>query len=226
MRTPTAHVSAALALALAGVALCLAGCPSETDPPTDAGADSGGGCKLPYVGDKDADIELELVVLDADYVAHPFKAGGDASILVPPQGGRVIFAGVRAKNLNPCAVRLAGAVRDPATDQVRIDTRTTNLDVPGDGWAQSDESDIATFSNVPVCSNNWASTDIFDQTFTLVVSLKDRDGKEAKAELDVVPRCDEKKITLDSGQMIDVQKDCLCICKQGYVTGEACDTAP
>lgn len=218
---------AAVALTLAGATLSLTGCPTDPpDPPSDGGAD-GGSCKRPYAGDRDAEMELELLVLDADYVAHAFKAGGSASILVPPQGGRVIFAGVRATNLDPCAVRLAGALRDPATDQVRIDTRTQNLDVTDDGWAQSDETDIATFSNIPVCSNNWASTDVFDQTFTLVVSVRDRDGKEAKIEVDVVPRCDEKKIlTLDSGKQIDVQKECLCICKEGYVTGEACDTTP
>lgn len=215
------------ALTFAGLTLCLGGCPNDPpEPPGDAGSDAQG-CQLDYVGDEKADIELEVITLDPEYSASPLAVGGSTSILIPPQGGRVIFAGVRAKNLDPCGVRLAGAVRDPASNQVRIDTRTLNLDVADDGWAQSDETDISTFSNIPVCSNNWAETDIFDQTFTLVVSVRDRSGKEAKAEIAMVPRCDEKKIVeLDSGKKIDIQKECLCTCKLGYVTGEACDTSP
>ena len=210
-------------LSFAGLALSLTGCPEEsTEPPADGGSDASTVCKIPYSGDENADIELSIVTLDPAYKAQPLASGGDASILVPPQGGRVIFVGVRAKNLDPCAVKLAGAVRDPATMATRLDTRTINMDVGADGWATSDETDISTFSNVPVCSNTWASTDVFDQTFTLIVSVTDRTGKKATATLDVVPRCDETK--MENGQ--DVQKDCLCICKQGYVTGEPCGAAP
>ena len=205
-----------LAIPLA-LSLALAGCDSG-DGTSSGGGNGGDSCQLEYVGDKDAPIELEVMTLDPDYVAQPFASGGDASILFPPQGGRVIFVGVRAKNLDPCAVRLAGALRDPATMQVRIDTRTVNLDPTEDGWGTSDAGDISTFSNIPVCPNNWASTDVFDQTFTLVLSVRDRNGKEAKTELDLVPRCDE--VSTVDGQ--NLQKECLCICKQGYVTGEMC----
>lgn len=206
----------ALAAPLA-LSIALAGCDSG-DGTSSGGGNGGDSCQLDYVGDKDAPIELEVVTLDPDYVAQPFASGGDASILFPPQGGRVIFVGVRAKNLDPCAVRLAGALRDPETMQVRIDTRTVNLDPTEDGWGASDAGDISTFSNIPVCPNNWASTDVFDQTFTLVLSVRDRNGKEAKTELDLVPRCDE--VSTVDGQ--NLQKECLCICKQGYVTGEMC----
>ncbi len=203
--------------AFAGLAFSLTGCPNETtEPPTDGGPDSPLGCKLAYVGDENADMVLEVVTLDPDYKAQPFADGGDASILMPPQGGRVIFVGVRAKNLDPCAVKLAGAVRDPANMNTRLDTRTINLDLAADGWGESDETDISSFSNVPVCSNTWASTDVFDQTFKLIVSVTDRKGKKGSATLDVVPRCDEEGQTAE----------CLCICKLGYVTGQSCAPAP
>ncbi len=133
----------------------------------------------------------------------------------------MIFIGVRAKNLDPCAVKLSGAVRDPMTMETRLDTRTINLEPTDDGWGASDETDISTFSNVPVCSNNWASTDVYDQTFKAIVSVTDRSGKKGTATLDVVPRCDEVKMV--DGQ--DIQKDCLCICKLGYVTGQPCGSA-
>lgn len=212
-------IGAAL-FASASVALFLSGCPNDPNPPADGGSDASS-CGFEYVGDKDADIELEIVTLDPDYKAQPLASGGDASILVPPQGGRVIFIGVRAKNLDPCAVKLSGAVRDPATMETRLDTRTINLEPTDDGWGASDETDISTFSNVPVCSNNWASTDVYDQTFKAIVSVTDRSGKKGTATLDVVPRCDEVKMV--DGQ--DIQKDCLCICKLGYVTGQACSSA-
>ncbi|MEZ4298490.1 MAG: hypothetical protein R3B70_26295 [Polyangiaceae bacterium] len=201
-----------------GVAVTLPGCPEETtEPPADGGSE-GGACKLEYVGNTDAAIELEVVALDPDYVAQPFVEGGDLSILYPPQGGRVVFVGVRAKNLDPCAVRLTGVLRDPASMQVRVDTRTVNLDPTADGWGESDAGDISTFSNIPVCPNSWAETDVFDQTFTMEVHVKDRTGKEADAIFNAVPRCNEAKVV----DGLDLQKDCLCICKQGYITGEMC----
>lgn len=209
-------------LASAAAAVLLTGCPNDpVDPPEDAGSDASS-CGFDYVGDPDADVELEIVTLDPEYKAHPLANGGDASILVPPQGGRVIFVGVRAKNLDPCAVKVSGAVRDPATMATRLDQRTINLEPTADGWAASDETDISTFSNVPVCSNSWASTDVYDQTFKVIVSVKDRSGKSGTATLDLVPRCDEVKVV--DGQ--DIQKDCLCICKLGYVTGQSCDPPP
>lgn len=214
------YISPPLA-ALAGLLGTLGGCDSNDGTSAGGAAGAGGGdsCKLEYIGDKDAPIELQVVTLDPTYTAQPFEAGGDASILFPPQGGRVIFAGVRARNLDPCAVRLSGAVRDPASSQVRLDTRTVNLDPASDGFGESDPGDISTFSNVPVCPNSWATTDIFDQTFTLVINVRDRNDKEQMIELDVVPRCDETGT--EGGQ--DLQKECLCICKQGYVTGEMCN---
>lgn len=217
--------TSAAALLLAAFTLCLAGCPNGPPaPPSDAGVDGDAApaCKLEYIGDKEADIELEVITLDPKYKAQPFVEGGDASILIPPQGGRVIFIGVRAKNLDPCGVLLKGAVRDLSTMQLRLDTRNVNLDLTDDGWGESDETDISTFSNIPVCSNSWASSDIYDQTFQLIVSVKDKGGKKLEKTFNVVPRCDEM-IILDG---IDIHKECLCTCKLGYTTDVMCDVKP
>jgi hypothetical protein len=208
--------------AILALPIAVAGCDSS-----DGSAGSGGSggaelCQLEYIGDKDAPIEMELVTLDPDYTAQPLASGGDVSILFPPNGSPLVFVGVRVKNLDPCAVRLGGAIRDPATSEVRLDTRTVNLHPTEDGWGTSDPSDISTFSNIPVCPNSWASTDVFDQTFWLDLDVRDRDGKEAQTDpmvlLEVVPRCNETKSL--NGQ--DLQKLCLCLCKAGYITGEMC----
>jgi len=102
-------------------------------------------------------------VLGTNGVSTPVQSGGTVPLVTPPQGGRVIFLGVRATNVDPCAVKITGAIRDPATKQVRVDARTVNLSPSGDGYGVSVDSSISSFANVPVCPNEWASTDAFDQ---------------------------------------------------------------
>jgi hypothetical protein len=220
MRSPL--ICSPLLPAILAFPIALSGCDGADGSSGPGGGGEGGAaaCQLEYIGDKDAPIEMEIVTLNPDYQAVPFEDGDDASILFPPQGGRVIFVGVRAKNLDPCSVRLTGALRDPATSKVMLDKRTVILDPTEDGWGTSDPTEISSFSNIPVCPNSWASTDVFDQSFTLEITLTDRNGKEAKLDppRSVVPRCDETKIV----DAQDLQKQCQCICKQGYITGEMC----
>lgn len=200
-----------LVLALGASALG-AGCGPDTESPTDAGPDGSSGCTLPFLGDEKKDAVAELWALGPDGVSHPVKDGDTVSMIFPPQGGRVIFAGVRATNLDPCGLKITGSLRDPATKQVRIDGRNVNLFPEADGWGRSVDDDISTFANVPVCPNQWASTDLFGQTFELAVALTDRGGRKVTVTAQVLPACDE----------VEHQSECLCICKQGYVLGEMC----
>src|SRR5262249_59554691 len=104
-----------------------------------------------FVGDTSMPAEIQAVALGPGMTNVPLKDGDTVTLAFPPQGGRVIFAGVMAKNLEACAVQLEGSVRDLTSKQVRLDSRTVNL-IPGpDGWAASDPTDISTFANVPVC---------------------------------------------------------------------------
>lgn len=208
--------------AILALPIAVAGCDSGD---SSAGSGESGGaelCQLEYIGDKDAPIELELVTLDPDYTAQPLASGGDVSLLFPPNGSPLVFVGVRAKNLDPCAVWISGTIRDPLTSEDRLDGRNMRLHPTEDGWGTSDASNISTFSNIPLCPNTWASTDVFDHTFWLDFSVRDRDGKEGQTDprvpLEVVPRCNETKSV--GGQ--DVQKLCLCQCKAGYTAGEMC----
>src|SRR4051812_34369737 len=100
-----------------GLGAVFSGCPSEsTGPP-----DSGSLCGLAYLGDKTKPIELEIIARGPDGVAVPVKDGDSVAMILPLQGGRVIFAGVQATNLNPCAPVLTGVLRDLATQQIRLD---------------------------------------------------------------------------------------------------------
>jgi hypothetical protein len=133
--------------------------------------------------------------------------------MLPPQGGRVMFIGVRATNIGPCGVELTGTLRDLSSGQVRIDSRKTHLAPTGDGWGTSVDTDISTFAMIPTCPNQWASTDVYGNTFELELSVLDKDGRTATKKLNVVPTC---------GEPADLA-ECQCQCKKGYTLGQACN---
>lgn len=185
------------------IVACLGCSPEHANTP-----DTAPSCALPYVGDPTKPIALEVTVLDQGK-SRIIKDGDDVPLIFPPQGGRVVFIGARVMNIDPCAVKLSGAIRDTVTNQVRLDNRTINL---RDG--ASVDTDISTFSNVPMCPNQWASTDAFDHPFRVELEVRDRSGRTASKQITVTPRCSEP----------DRAAECLCICKKGYVLGEMCST--
>ena len=199
--------------------VALAACSHDADVSADAGHDAPQPeCAAGFLGDPVKSPEIELRAIRADETDAPLKEGDDVALIFPPQGGRVVFVGVRATNVNGCGVQLSGAVTDPQTKQVRIDARTVNLNATGDGWGtsgvamQSVSAAIANYSNIPLCPNQWSATDVFDHVYELEVTLKDRERRSVTKAIHVTPRCAEPT-NLD---------ECLCICKVGYVLGEAC----
>lgn len=219
----------AIALLVAPVvaaAFVLGGCPGGSEAtPADAGAEADTGrvdCPAGYLGDPSKDIELELRALRADGTDVPLDDGDDLAIVFPPQGGRVSFLGVRATNLNGCGVQVIGALRDLGSRQVRTDGRTVNLQKEPDGWGTTgegtttnieDSAAIGDYSNVPVCPNEWADVDVFDQPFEVEVQVKDRAKKTATKVIRVTPRCSEPGAK---------ETACRCLCKHGYVLGQTC----
>ena len=191
------------------------GCAGAPVAPADAGPDASPACDAPYAGDRSAAAEIVPIVLGPGTAVAVVEAGAAVPMIFPPQGGRVIFAGVRANNVDPCAVTLAGALRDEATKQVRVDTRTVNLLPAPGGGVESDPNDISTFSNIPVCPNEWSMTSLFDAAYELVLSVTDSGGKTATQTLSVRPACAEP----------DNMAECLCICMAGYVLGQSCADA-
>ena len=173
---------------------------------------SGGGCKLGVHGDPALPIEMKLVARDASGVANEIADGAQVSMILPPQGGRVIFVGALATNVNACGVKLSGALRDKTTSQVRVDERTTNLKPRGDGWGGPVDADISSFSNIPLCPNQWASTALYESAFELTVTLTDPDGRSASDTIDIHPICGEPEF----------EAECLCQCQKDYMLGEVC----
>jgi hypothetical protein len=156
---------------------------------------------------------MDLLALGADESAIPLHDGDTIALDFPPQGGRVVFAGVRANNLDPCGVELSGALRDTPSNEVRIDVRTVNL-LPDDaGAGVTSDTNISNFANVPVCPNQWSSRDAFGVPYALTVSVKDRSGRTASQTIQVTPTCAQPSNAAE----------CACECAHGYVLGQPCD---
>lgn len=191
----------------------VAGCSSPAPQPTE---DAGiiGGCKLPYVGDPALPLEMDVMALGPNGKTTILGDGSDITLMFPPQGGRVVFAGVHARNVNPCGVRISGALRDPLSKQVRLDNRIVNLQVTADGYGQSNPGDISSFSNIAACPNQWSAQDLMDLPYELTVTLADLNEENRKITkvLQVIPRCDEP------GQV----SGCRCQCDSDYVLGMQC----
>ncbi len=207
------------------VALALAACSTASAaPPSDDGGDAAPTCAAGILGDADGEPMLQITTPDdsSDGGANLVVAdGGNVVLAFPPQGGRVIFVGARATNIDACGVQMTGILRDPNSQEVRIDERTVNLVSTGDGWGTSTlpnvpaDAQLANYSNIPVCPNGWASTALFDAPFELVLTLQDQRGKMVSASVMVTPRCPDDSI----------EPSCRCICALDYVLGSSCADA-
>jgi hypothetical protein len=225
-----------------GATLAWAGCSSEIESESAGAAGAGAGgsaeeCTLAFLGDPAKEPEVEITVLGLDMSLSTPSDGGTVPLIAPPQGGRIVFAGVRATNVDPCALQLSGSLREIGGDppeQVRIDSRTINLEPDGQGWGRSRASDLASMANIPVCHNQWSDLAIFGNDYKLTISVRDRDGRAGSRAMTVRPECllemeenilfrkDDGTIALTPAQLL---AECNCICKKDYKLGEACDGA-
>jgi hypothetical protein len=200
--------------ALALLASPLVGCGNDGGGETSSGTSSNppSGCKLGFLGDASAPVDMRVVALTAGGQLVDLVEGGTIDMILPPQGGRVVFVGAVLTNIEACYVELSGAMRDNVTNQVRVDQRTTNLSPIDGGFGGPVAADISTFSNIPLCPNQWASSAVYGTSFELTVSVIDRDGRSASQSLQVTPSCAEPMF----------EAECSCQCQQDYMLGEAC----
>jgi hypothetical protein len=71
---------------------------------------------------------------------------------------------------------------------------------------------ISNFANIPVCPNEWASTNVYGNAYGLEVTIQDRGGRQLTKKIKVTPQCGEPT-NLD---------ECLCECAAGYILGQPC----
>jgi hypothetical protein len=180
-------------------------CPSpETNSPPS--------CKAAFIGTKGAAPQIQLVYADSNGDSQPVMEGGAVPMLLPLQGGRVIYAGARVLNMDPCAAFLSASIRDPSNNEVRLDARTINFTLASDGWGEVAAGDLSSFGNIPACPNEWSAASLYEGTYLLDVSVKDREDVTVEAKMHVQPGCAEPSEAAE----------CRCICKAGYKLGESC----
>jgi hypothetical protein len=148
------------------------------------------------IGDLAQPVELVTVVRTPDGRTEEVRASGAIPLIEPPQGGQVVFVGVRARNLDGCGLILTATLRDPCTNGViGVEARPVDLTASPAGWGEpASPADIASFANVPVCPSAAATRGLDGQRYVLEVDVRDRDKRTARVTLDVVPTCAETSL--------------------------------
>jgi hypothetical protein len=203
------------------IALCA--CSGDEKPPpgpktdagpvgTDAGPLDGGVANCPeqhLLGDAGAPIELQLVALVPGVGLTVLADGAQVPLSQPPQGGRVIYAGARARNLNACGVVMSAHLLDPDGGVAisGLDQRPADLDLEAGGfYGPSEDALIFELPNIPACPD-FLGRGVAAMDAILEVTVTDTEGKTAKAALRVVPTCDTADL------------ECPCMCGPDFKPG-------
>jgi hypothetical protein len=189
-------------------------------PVVDAGPEAG--C-AGFFGDEDAEPVVELYQRTLDGGIVPIAEGGEVPLILPPQGGKVILVGVRAKNVDLCALSITAAVHDECTAVdggfgriVGREGRPLHLEAADDGWAYPIAPDTLTnWANVPMCPNTAFPRDMDGEPYLLRIRIVDGSvtpRRTALAEAHITPVCAEPRNLAE----------CQCQCDKDYVLGQQC----
>jgi hypothetical protein len=190
--------------------LVVAGCGgSEEEAGPDAAALS---C---FVGDPAQPPEIGVVYRAADGAIRPVAEQGEVPLIQPPQGGKVMFIGIRGRNLDGCPLDISAALIEPSSGAViSLERRPVLLQEDGTGWLEPRSSGgLSNYSNLPGCPRAALARSINDETYRLLVSVEDQTGLHAETETLIVPVCGEPER--------DAQ--CRCECSEEYELGDSCE---
>jgi hypothetical protein len=167
-----------------------------------------------FVGDPALGPELEVVYRTAtgeQLVAQPM---GHLPLIEPPQGGKVMFIGVRARNVDGCGATLTTALVEPGSGSVvSLERRPVFLDPQPDGWLHPRlPAEMSNYSNLPACPRANLARSIASQPYDLKVVFTDVAGRSAERVLPIVPTCGEP----------ERYAACECECAKDYVLGGVC----
>lgn len=208
---------AARAFIIVGAALAIAMAPALAA----CGGDDGGGvCDGGRCVELDAPFEGECTPVIGD-LSRPIEvvpigagAGGPTDIadghpialFAPPQGGMILLAGGRARNLDGCGSQVTASLRDPGSGMVvALESRPSQLEAGADGWGRPFGALFWTLANVSPCPNAAALRDIHDSTWQLEIRIETPDGRSGTATRLVVPTCSDDF--------------CRCVCDADYEPG-------
>src|SRR5258705_540692 len=120
-----------------------------------------------------------------------FPRGDPPPLVPPPQGGHVSFVAARARNVDPCRVRISATLRSPRNARIIAEeSRDISMTPLPTGWAEPNLADISSVANVPLCPD-YHDEPIVDTEYTLEVRLDDHRGAAlvGNTSRTVVPRC-------------------------------------
>jgi hypothetical protein len=169
-------------------------------------------------GDPGQPIELVPLRFDGQGALVEIVDGDHLLMERPFQGGRVVYVGVRARNIaDGCNVTLNGAVRDAQSNFIMgLEERPTYLVVESDGWAAPVTPWTQTLANVPLCPNAAATRDLDGNNWQLELRLQDG------ARRTTVTR----SVVLECGTPVPFGEPCECECDSDYVLGGVCPADP
>jgi hypothetical protein len=168
------------------------------------------------IGDRTQAIEIVAVHWPASGFVEDLADAGAIDLMRPIQGGKVVYVGVRARNVDGCNLQLTAALRDASSQQViALEQRPVRLVDNGDGWGRA-ESPFDHLANVPACPNAAAARDVDGATWMLELRLDEVGGRTATTTLVVAPRC----------AIPDQLDECACECDSDYELGGACPSDP
>ncbi len=177
-----------------------------------ASASAGGKCAQRPTGE--ADIQLVTRNGDGTSGFRDLADGGDVDLILPPQGGKALMIGVRAKNVT-CNLLFSGGMKDSCQDPARFvateGRAVVVADDDGDGFGTPVNPDeLTNYLNLDSCPSVASSRDIDSETFDfeLRVTEQPRTGESETRthviDTTIVPKCFED------------DPDCLCECDADY----------
>ena len=116
-----------------------------------------------------------------------FLDAGDVFLEDAPQGGFVLYVGVRAKNTT-CEVLLRGSFIDPTNGfEYAFDGRPSLLKIGLDGWGMPEPKDYSALVNLVPCPD-YHDKDVVGSPFLL--NLEAQTGSQTiNTSILIVPRC-------------------------------------
>lgn len=189
---------------LVAALLLTAACSSNPDPPP---------LSCP-IGDMSKDIELEIIHRKVGGGVATTMADGEVPLILPPQGGKVMLVGVRARNVDGCPLTVTSSLRDQCTGElIALEKRPVLLELVN-GWGEPQQpNELNNYSNLPACPRQGLRRQVNDEPYELELIVEDKTGRKASKKLMIVPTCAEPVNEMQ----------CRCECTTDYATAPSCD---
>jgi hypothetical protein len=167
-----------------------------------------------FMGDVSKPVELEVIHRAADGKYEATEDMSEVPLIQPPQGGKILFVGVRARNLDGCGLTLATALVEPETGAVvSLERRPVTLEPGDDDWMSPQRpKEASNYSNLPACPRADLARSVVGEVYELRVNITDSAGRKAATSIQVVPTCGEPALSAL----------CHCECSKDYKLGGGC----